>query len=60
MQLAAFTKSFQDWPIDRVGREFKQLGLDGIDLTVRKGGTLNRPTSTKVCPRPSPLRTSRV
>jgi sugar phosphate isomerase/epimerase len=38
MQLAAFTKSFQDWSIDRVAREFKELGLDGLDLTVRKGG----------------------
>lgn len=38
MQIAAFTKSFQDWPIERVASEFRALGLDGLDLTVRRGG----------------------
>jgi sugar phosphate isomerase/epimerase len=38
MQIVGFTKSFQDWKLDRVSREFKELGLDGLDLTVRKGG----------------------
>ena len=38
MKVAAFTKSFQDWPIEVVCNRFRQIGLDGLDLTVRKGG----------------------
>lgn len=38
MQVAAFTKSFQDLPIAEVCRAFKGIGLDGLDLTVRPGG----------------------
>jgi len=34
----AFTESFQGWPIPDVCARFKQIGLDGLDLTVRPGG----------------------
>jgi sugar phosphate isomerase/epimerase len=37
-KICAFTKSFQDWPIPEVCRRFREIGLDGLDLTVRKGG----------------------
>ncbi len=36
--VAAFTKSFQDRPIPQVCEAFAELGLDGLDLTVRPGG----------------------
>ena len=34
----AFTESFEDWSIPRVCEQFKSIGLDGLDLTVRPGG----------------------
>ncbi|MFN3161047.1 MAG: hypothetical protein ACE37I_17160 [Rubinisphaera brasiliensis] len=37
-EIAVFTKSFQSWSIDEVCRKFAQLGLSGLDLTVRPGG----------------------
>lgn len=36
--IVAFTKSFQDRSVADVCRVFKQIGLDGLDLTVRRGG----------------------
>ncbi|WP_339910830.1 sugar phosphate isomerase/epimerase family protein [Symmachiella dynata] len=36
--LAVFSKSFQDRPIPEVCRIFKEIGADGLDLTVRPGG----------------------
>ncbi|NNJ26398.1 sugar phosphate isomerase/epimerase family protein [Alienimonas chondri] len=36
--VAIFTKSFQEWPIDRVALEFAGVGVHGLDLTVRPGG----------------------
>ena len=36
--VGAFTKSFQDWPVPKVCEKFAELGLDGLDLTVRPGG----------------------
>jgi sugar phosphate isomerase/epimerase len=38
MKTVAFTKSFQDWPIPVVCHRFREIGLDGLDLTVRAGG----------------------
>lgn len=38
MKIVAFTKSFQDWPIPVVCHRFREIGLDGLDLTVRRGG----------------------
>jgi sugar phosphate isomerase/epimerase len=38
MKTGCFTKSFQDWPIPVVCHRFKEIGLDGLDLTVRRGG----------------------
>lgn len=38
MKVVAFTKSFQDWPIPLVCHRFREIGLDGLDLTVRRGG----------------------
>ena len=37
-KIGAFTKSFQEWSIPRVCRSFVDVGLDGLDLTVRPGG----------------------
>lgn len=34
----AFTESFQSWPIPQVCAKFREIGLDGLDLTVRPGG----------------------
>jgi len=39
--VGAFTKSFQDRSIPEVCRIFKQMGLDGLDLTVRRGGHID-------------------
>ena len=36
--VGVFTKSFQDWPIPKVCAAFAELGVDGLDLTVRPGG----------------------
>ena len=36
--VAAFTKSFQEWPVPKVCEAFAELGLDGLDVTVRPGG----------------------
>jgi len=38
MKIATFTKSFQTWPVPLVCQRFKEIGLDGLDLTVRPGG----------------------
>ncbi len=38
MKVGAFTKSFQDWDIGTVCQRFREIGLDGLDLTVRKRG----------------------
>jgi sugar phosphate isomerase/epimerase len=38
MKFATFTKSFQDWPIPLVCHRFKEIGLDGLDMTVRRKG----------------------
>ena len=34
----AFTESFQDWSIPQVCEQFKEIGLNGLDLTLRPGG----------------------
>ena len=39
--VVAFTKSFQDWPIPEVCRQFRSIGLDGLDLTVRPRGHID-------------------
>ncbi len=38
MKVGAFTKSFKDWDIPTVCRRFREIGLDGLDLTVSRGG----------------------
>lgn len=38
MKLACFTESFQDRSVEEVCHRFKNMGLDGLDLTVRPGG----------------------
>ena len=38
MKTVCFTKSFQHWPIPVVCHRFKEIGLDGLDLTVRPKG----------------------
>jgi sugar phosphate isomerase/epimerase len=37
-KFCAFTESFQEWPIPKVCEKFREIGLDGLDLTVRPGG----------------------
>jgi sugar phosphate isomerase/epimerase len=39
-KIAAFTKSFQDWPVPLVCHRFREIGLDGLDLTVRPKGMI--------------------
>lgn len=38
MKVVTFTKSFQDWPIPLLCHRFREIGLEGLDLTVRRGG----------------------
>ena len=38
MKIVAFSKSFQTWPIPVMCHRFKEIGLDGVDLTVRAKG----------------------
>ncbi|MBN2292868.1 MAG: sugar phosphate isomerase/epimerase [Pirellulales bacterium] len=40
-KIATFTESFQDRPVAEVCRLFKEIGLDGLDLTVRPGGHIH-------------------
>jgi sugar phosphate isomerase/epimerase len=37
-KFCAFTESFQEWPVHKVCEKFHDIGLDGLDLTVRPGG----------------------
>ena len=48
--VGAFTKSFQDWPIERVCERFAALGLDGLDLTVRPGGHIEPEDAARELP----------
>ena len=50
MRVACFTKSFQDWPLERVCRELAAIGLDGLDLTVRKDGSIDPADAAKELP----------
>ncbi len=38
LEVCVFSESFQDLPIRAVCKTFKEIGVDGIDLTVRPGG----------------------
>ncbi len=46
----AFTESFQSWPIPEVCRKFEEIGLDGLDLTVRPGGHIEPEDAAKKLP----------
>jgi len=46
----AFTESFQGWPIPKVCQRFKEIGLDGLDLTVRPGGHIDPAEVAKLLP----------
>lgn len=48
--LAVFTKSFQDRSIPEVCRIFKEIGADGLDLTVRPGGHIDPKDVVKELP----------
>lgn len=50
-EVGAFTKSFQDRPIPEVCRIFRKIGLDGLDLTVRRGGHIDPKDATAELPR---------
>ncbi len=47
---AAFTESFEEWPIAEVCEKFKAIGLDGLDLTVRPGGHIEPEDAPKKLP----------
>jgi len=47
---AAFTESFQEWPIPKVCKKFKAIGLDGLDLTVRPGGHIEPQDAARKLP----------
>ena len=49
-RIGGFTKSFQDLPIPEVCRRFKQLGLDGLDLTVRPQGHIEPEQAARELP----------
>lgn len=49
-EFVAFTESFQSWPIPDVCRRFKEIGLDGLDLTVRPGGHIEPADAAKRLP----------
>ncbi|HWA98951.1 MAG TPA: sugar phosphate isomerase/epimerase [Pirellulales bacterium] len=40
MQVACFIKSFQDMPLGDFCRALYDMGIEGLDLTVRKGGVI--------------------
>jgi sugar phosphate isomerase/epimerase len=46
----AFTESFQSWPIPKVCAKFREIGLDGLDLTVRPGGHIQPENAAKELP----------
>ncbi len=49
-QFCAFTESFQDWPIPKVCERFRDIGLDGLDLTVRPGGHIEPTDAVSTLP----------
>ncbi|MEX2112055.1 MAG: hypothetical protein WD845_02660, partial [Pirellulales bacterium] len=49
-RFAAFTESFQSWPIPEVCAKFKAIGLDGLDLTVRPGGHIEPQDAARKLP----------
>jgi sugar phosphate isomerase/epimerase len=46
----AFTESFQSWPIPKVCAMFREIGLEGLDLTVRPGGHIQPENAAKELP----------
>ncbi|MCK4283577.1 MAG: sugar phosphate isomerase/epimerase [Candidatus Brocadiae bacterium] len=46
MEFCVFSKLFQSMDADALGRTMKELGVDGVDLTVRRGGHVE-PESVK-------------
>jgi sugar phosphate isomerase/epimerase len=49
-RFCAFTESFQSWPIPKVCEKFREIGLDGLDLTVRPGGHIPPEKAAKELP----------
>jgi sugar phosphate isomerase/epimerase len=49
-KFVAFTESFQAWEIPEVCRRFKEIGLDGLDLTVRPSGHIEPADAAKRLP----------
>ncbi len=50
MKIATFVKSFQDWPIPVICHRFKEIGLDGVDLTVRAKGMIEPANAAEQLP----------
>ncbi len=48
--LAVFSKSFQDRSIPQICRIFKEIGADGVDLTVRPGGHIDPKNAAEELP----------
>ncbi len=48
--ICAFTESFQDRPIPEVCRLYREMGLDGLDLTVRPGGHITPEDAPRLLP----------
>ncbi|MCA9075363.1 MAG: TIM barrel protein [Planctomycetaceae bacterium] len=48
--ICAFTESFQDMPIPEVCGLFRNMGLDGLDLTVRPGGHISPENAPRQLP----------
>ncbi len=46
MEICVFSKHFQSMDADQLGRAMQELGVDGVDLTVRSGGHVE-PASVK-------------
>jgi len=50
MKLMMFAKSLQEYPIEKAGRTLKDLGIPGMDLTVRSNGYIEREEATEKLP----------
>ncbi len=50
MQLILFSKMFQSIPLTKLADLVAELGLEGVDLTVRSGGSIEPPDALKKLP----------
>jgi len=50
MKIATFSKSFKDWSIPVMCHRFREIGVDGVDLTVRAKGHIEPQDATEQLP----------